>query len=221
MPHSYVWHASFICVTCLIHMCDMPHSYVWCLIYILTARAREVAVFGGRKDIPKVSWCSGHNLSKVSPVIICYRNLGSQMIFEKLCHVHSGALASDVLCAISQKSDLLWFYIVIWETRWLLRNLLEECWCHRRWCIPGTISQKSALQSFYIVIWETRLLLRILTRRMLAPSPLTYTGHNFSKVSSTVFLHSNMRDETSFEKFYQENAGAIAADVSRAQFLKK
>jgi len=29
MPHSYVWHASFICVTCLIHTCDMPHSYVW------------------------------------------------------------------------------------------------------------------------------------------------------------------------------------------------
>jgi len=29
VTHSYVWHASFICVTCLIHMCDMPHSYVW------------------------------------------------------------------------------------------------------------------------------------------------------------------------------------------------
>jgi len=27
MPHAYVWHASFICVTCLIHMCDMPHSW--------------------------------------------------------------------------------------------------------------------------------------------------------------------------------------------------
>jgi len=24
-----VWHASFICVPCLIHMCDMPHSYLW------------------------------------------------------------------------------------------------------------------------------------------------------------------------------------------------
>jgi len=29
MPHSYVWHGSFICVTCLIHTCDMAHSYVW------------------------------------------------------------------------------------------------------------------------------------------------------------------------------------------------
>jgi len=27
--HSYVWHDSFICVTWLIHMCDMTHSYVW------------------------------------------------------------------------------------------------------------------------------------------------------------------------------------------------
>ena len=29
MTHSYVWHDSFICVTWLIHMCDMTHSYVW------------------------------------------------------------------------------------------------------------------------------------------------------------------------------------------------
>jgi len=29
MSHSYVWHDSFICVTWLIHMCDMTHSYVW------------------------------------------------------------------------------------------------------------------------------------------------------------------------------------------------
>jgi len=27
--HSYVWHDSCICVTWLIHMCDMTHSYVW------------------------------------------------------------------------------------------------------------------------------------------------------------------------------------------------
>ena len=29
MTHSYVWHDTFICVTWLIHMCDMTHSYVW------------------------------------------------------------------------------------------------------------------------------------------------------------------------------------------------
>jgi len=29
MPHSYVWHASFTCVTWCIHMCDMTHSYMW------------------------------------------------------------------------------------------------------------------------------------------------------------------------------------------------
>jgi len=29
MTHSYVRHDSFICVTWLIHMCDMTHSYVW------------------------------------------------------------------------------------------------------------------------------------------------------------------------------------------------
>jgi len=28
MTHSYVWHDSFICVTWLIHMCDMTHSLV-------------------------------------------------------------------------------------------------------------------------------------------------------------------------------------------------
>jgi len=29
MTHSYVWHASFICVTWLICVCDMTHSNVW------------------------------------------------------------------------------------------------------------------------------------------------------------------------------------------------
>jgi len=29
MTHSYVWHATFICVPWLIHMCAMTHSYVW------------------------------------------------------------------------------------------------------------------------------------------------------------------------------------------------
>ena len=27
--HSYVWHDTFICVTCLIHVCTMGHSHVW------------------------------------------------------------------------------------------------------------------------------------------------------------------------------------------------
>ena len=29
MAHSYVWHNWFICVTWLIHMCDMTHLYTW------------------------------------------------------------------------------------------------------------------------------------------------------------------------------------------------
>ena len=29
MTHRYVWHDSFICATWFIHMCDMTHSYVW------------------------------------------------------------------------------------------------------------------------------------------------------------------------------------------------
>jgi len=29
MPHSCVRHDSFLCVACLIHVCDMTHSYVW------------------------------------------------------------------------------------------------------------------------------------------------------------------------------------------------
>jgi len=29
MPHSYVWHASLLRVTFVIHMYDMPQSYVW------------------------------------------------------------------------------------------------------------------------------------------------------------------------------------------------
>ena len=29
MTHSHVWHDWFTCVTWLIHICDMTHSYVW------------------------------------------------------------------------------------------------------------------------------------------------------------------------------------------------
>ena len=34
MPHPYVWHAVFICVTWRIHMCDMTHPYVWHAAFI-------------------------------------------------------------------------------------------------------------------------------------------------------------------------------------------
>jgi len=38
--HSYVWHDSFLCVTWLVHMCDMTRSYVWhdsflCVTYLV------------------------------------------------------------------------------------------------------------------------------------------------------------------------------------------
>jgi len=34
MTHAYVWHDSCICVTWLMHMCDMTHAYVWHDSYI-------------------------------------------------------------------------------------------------------------------------------------------------------------------------------------------
>jgi len=34
MPHSYLWHASFIRVTWLIHTCDMPYSYLWRALFV-------------------------------------------------------------------------------------------------------------------------------------------------------------------------------------------
>jgi len=37
MTHSYVWHASFICVSWLIHMCDMPDSHLWNYVFIRVA----------------------------------------------------------------------------------------------------------------------------------------------------------------------------------------
>ena len=32
--HSYVWHDSFICVTRLVHICDITHSYFWYDLFI-------------------------------------------------------------------------------------------------------------------------------------------------------------------------------------------
>ena len=36
--YSYVRHVSFICVTWLVHMCDMTHSYVWHDSFIYVTR---------------------------------------------------------------------------------------------------------------------------------------------------------------------------------------
>ena len=44
MTRSHVWHDSFMCVTWLIHMCDMTHSHVWhdsfmCVSSLISMRA--------------------------------------------------------------------------------------------------------------------------------------------------------------------------------------
>jgi len=36
-PYIIMWHDSFICVTWLIHMCDMTHSYVWCCVWLMVS----------------------------------------------------------------------------------------------------------------------------------------------------------------------------------------
>jgi len=68
MTHSDIWHASFICMTCLrtqrrltwpIHMCDMPHSYVWhasficvtCLIHMCDMPQSYVWHASGRNGV--------------------------------------------------------------------------------------------------------------------------------------------------------------------------
>jgi len=43
MTHSYVWHDSFICVSWLIHMCDMTRPYAWCDAFICNASFTCVA----------------------------------------------------------------------------------------------------------------------------------------------------------------------------------
>jgi len=57
MTHQYVWHASFIRVTCLTHTYDMTHSYMWhnsfvrvtCLIYMCEYRAlANISCLGAR-----------------------------------------------------------------------------------------------------------------------------------------------------------------------------
>jgi len=42
MTHSYVWHDSFICVTWLIHTCDMTHSCVWHDSFICVTRLSHI-----------------------------------------------------------------------------------------------------------------------------------------------------------------------------------
>jgi len=53
MTHSYVWHDSFIFVTWPIHMCDMTHSYLWHDPFI---RARLDVLNLCTKGIIYVTW---------------------------------------------------------------------------------------------------------------------------------------------------------------------
>ena len=59
LTHSYLWYASFICVTCLIHVCDMTltclmHIYVWhdsciCVAWIALTPKLVSQTRGGRE----------------------------------------------------------------------------------------------------------------------------------------------------------------------------
>jgi len=54
MTRSYVWHASFLCVTWLIHMCGMPHS---CFGISNSYFAHSAHSYVWRAFIPKCNIC--------------------------------------------------------------------------------------------------------------------------------------------------------------------
>ena len=61
VPHSYVWRATSICVTWLIHMCNMPHSYVWrdsfrCVTYLIHMGIKVLTRGGLRFFFDYVPW---------------------------------------------------------------------------------------------------------------------------------------------------------------------
>ena len=56
MTHSYVWHDSFICVTWLIHMCDMTHSYVWHDSFTCYVPAWQNSLTSTSKDLCVLSY---------------------------------------------------------------------------------------------------------------------------------------------------------------------
>jgi len=67
--HSYVWHASFVCMTWLLHRCDvtihmydMTHSYVWhdsfiCVTWLIHIFAKEPCIFAKEPCISAKIFC--------------------------------------------------------------------------------------------------------------------------------------------------------------------
>ena len=96
MPHSYVWHAWFICVTCLIR--DMPHTHVWyfwfiCVIslihmcdisgsYVWLASFTCVTCLIHMRDKPDSESCQTHKCCATR-----------DMPHSETCHAHEWVMA--------------------------------------------------------------------------------------------------------------------------------
>ena len=70
MAFSYVWHDSFICVTWLVHMCDMTHSYVTWRIQHVTWR---------------IHMWHGLLTSKITPSRVTFLILSEQKVSMCVC----------------------------------------------------------------------------------------------------------------------------------------
>jgi len=100
-----VWHDSFICVTWLIHMCDMTHSYVWHDSFIRVT-------YGAPAKILKKSALWFNTLYRMAWI----------WLFEKSCdpHAHAPQKSCDIFRAICAAAHSC----VAEFTRIILRSLL-------------------------------------------------------------------------------------------------
>ena len=106
MAHSYVRHDSFICVTCLIHMCDMTYSYVWHDSSMFVSRLIHI------RDMTQLlfasdSMCHKIHCSVLQCVAVCCSVLQcaavccSVLLFasDSMCHkIHCSVLQCAAVC---------------------------------------------------------------------------------------------------------------------------
>jgi len=118
MTHSYVWHDLFICVTWLIHMCDMTHSYVKhdsfcrCTWLIRPKEQRKSRLLYMSRTPP---WNFGNSFIFMTR-LICRRTwLMRARVTEKMC-------ACVCVCVCVCVRVCVWYHVTFWrefETEWI------------------------------------------------------------------------------------------------------
>jgi len=137
---THVWHNSFICVTRLMHICDMTHSYiVWCMLRLWIGHVNYLI-----GSCQKYEWVVSHvcewGMSDIGLCVVCVTLCDMLRVWmshvaypHESCHLHEWVISH--------------IYIGMNESFRTYKHRFLCCACYIVW--RGT----SMNESYYIYAW--------------------------------------------------------------------